>query len=200
MEPLTIRSSRHADVPAITAIYAHFVDTGTASFETEPPDETEMRRRREALLHGNFPFVVATLGERVCGYAYAGPYRTRAAYRYSVESSVYVERSTQRRGVGRALLHALIRDSTNLGFRQMVAIIGDSAHAASIRLHRTAGFKMVGTLRNVGFKHGRWLDSVLMQRALGDGANTPPPCQRFRGLSVYRGDSQSHLNTLKKIR
>lgn len=174
MEPLTIRSSRHADIPAITAIYAHFVDTGTASFEIEPPDETEMGRRREALLHGNFPFVVATLDERVCGYACAGPYRTRAAYRYSVENSVYVEHSAQRRGVGAALLHALIRDCTNLGFRQMVAIIGGSAHAASIRLHRTAGFEMAGTLRNVGFKHGRWLDSVLMQRALGDGANTPP--------------------------
>ena len=174
MEPLTIRSSRHADVPAITAIYAHFVDTGTASFETEPPDEAEMHRRREALLHGNFPFVVATLGGRVCGYAYAGPYRTRAAYRYSVENSVYVEHAAQRRGAGTALLHALIRDCTNLGFRQMVAIIGDSAQAASIRLHRAAGFEKAGTLRNVGFKHGRWLDSVLMQRRLGDGASTLP--------------------------
>ena len=174
MEPLTIRSSRHADVPAITAIYAHFVDTGTASFETDAPDESEMRRRRGALLHGNFPFVVATLDDRVCGYAYTGPYRTRAAYRHSVEDSVYVESGAQRRGIGAALLGTLIRDCANLGFRQMVAIIGDSAHVASIRLHRAAGFEMVGTLRNVGYKHGRWLDTVLMQRALGEGANAPP--------------------------
>ena len=174
MEHLTIRRSRDADIPAITVIYAHFVDTGTASFETVAPDENEMRRRRAALSDGNFPFVVAALDDRVCGYAYAGPYRTRPAYRHSVENSVYVERGAQRRGIGTALLRTLIQACTDRGFRQMVAIIGDSAHAASIRLHRTAGFEMVGTLTNVGYKHGRWLDAVLMQRALGDGANAPP--------------------------
>ena len=174
MERLTIRRSRDSDIPAITVIYAHFVDTGTASFETVAPDESEMRRRRAARSDGNFPFFVAALDDRVCGYAYAGPYRTRPAYRHSVENSVYVERGAQRRGIGTALLRTLIQACTDRGFRQMVAIIGDSAHAASIRLHRTAGFEMVGTLAKVGYKHGRWLDTVLMQRALGDGANAPP--------------------------
>ena len=174
MDTPTIRRSRDADVPAVTAIYAHHVDTGTASFETNAPDDAEMRMRRHVLLDRGFPYLVAELDGAVKGYAYAGPYRTRAAYRHSVENSVYVESTTQRRGIGTALLRALIQACTHRGYRQMVAIIGDSAHAASIRLHRAAGFERVGTLRNVGFKHGRWLDSVFMQRALGEGATTPP--------------------------
>ena len=174
MEALTIRRSRDADVPAITAIYAHHVDTGTASFETLAPDETEMRRRRCALIEKSYPYFVVELDDEVCGYAYAGPYRTRPAYRHSVENSVYVKSSAQRRGVGKALLRTLIQACTDQGLRQMVAIIGDSTHTASIRLHRAAGFEMVGTLRNVGYKHGRWLDTVFMQLALGDGASTPP--------------------------
>ena len=174
MESLTIRRSHDADMPAITAIYAHHVDNGTASFETVAPDETEMRRRRGTLLDRHFPYFVAELDDQVCGYAYAGPYRTRPAYRHSVEDSVYVESTAYRRGIGTALLRTLIQACTDQGFRQMVAIIGDSAQAASIRLHQAAGFEMVGTLRNVGYKHGRWLDTVFMQLALGDGASTPP--------------------------
>ena len=174
MEAPTIRLSRDADVPAIAAIYAHHVETGTASFETVAPHEAEMRRRRSTLIERRYPWLVAELEGEVCGYAYAGPYRTRPAYRYSVEDSVYVRRSAQRRGIGRALLHALVRACTDLGFRQMVAIIGDSAQVASIGLHRAAGFEMVGTLRNIGYKHDRWLDSVFMQLALGEGARTPP--------------------------
>lgn len=169
-----IRPSRDADVPAITAIYAHHVDTGTASFETTAPDENEMRRRRAALLERHCPWLVAELDGRVCGYAYAGPYRTRPAYRHSVEDSVYVERAAHRRGIGMALLRALVDACTDRGYRQMVAIIGDSAQTASIGLHRSAGFEMVGTLRHIGYKHGRWLDTVLMQLALGEGASTPP--------------------------
>lgn len=174
MEDPTIRPSRDADVPAITAIYARHVEIGTASFETVAPDEAEMRRRRNALMERHYPWLVAEVDGEVCGYAYAGPYRTRPAYRHSVENSVYVSHSAQRRGVGRALLHALIRACTDRGFRQMVAVIGDSAQAASIGLHRAAGFEMAGTLRNIGYKHDRWLDSVFMQLALGEGASTPP--------------------------
>ena len=174
METPTIRPSLDADVPAITAIYAHHVETGTASFETRAPDETEMRRRRGVLVKNRYPYLVAEIGGEVCGYAYAGPYRTRPAYRHSVEDSVYVGCAAQRRGVGRALLHSLIRDCTARGFRQMVAIIGDSAQTASIGLHRAMGFEMVGTLRNVGYKHGRWLDTVFMQLPLSEGASTPP--------------------------
>ena len=174
MKALTIRPSHDADVPAITAIYAHYVDTGTASFETVAPDEAEMRRRRRLLIDRGYPYLVAESGGEVCGYAYAGPYRTRPSYRYTVENSVYVERSAQRCGVGTALLRALIQACTERGFRQMVAVIVDSAHAASIRLHRAAGFETVGTLENVGYKHERWLGTVLMQRTLGDGARSPP--------------------------
>ena len=174
MEAPTIRPSRDADVPAITAIYAHHVETGTASFETAAPDEAEMRRRRNMLIGKRYPWFVAELGGEVCGYAYAGPYRTRPAYRHSVEDSVYVGSSVQRRGVGKALLDTLIRACTDRGFRQMVAIIGDSAQVASIGLHREAGFEMAGTLRNIGYKHDRWLDTVFMQLALGKGADTPP--------------------------
>ena len=174
MDTPTIRPCRDADVPAITAIYAHHVRTGTASFETSAPDEAEMRRRRDALAESRYPWLVAELDGEVCGYAYAGPYRARPAYRHSVEDSVYVRSSSQRRGIGRALLRALVRVCADRGYRQMVAIIGDSAQAASIGLHRAVGFEMVGTLKNVGYKHDRWLDSVFMQRALGKGASTPP--------------------------
>lgn len=169
-----IRRCRAEDLPAITAIYAHNVATGTASFETEAPDETEMRRRWSGLMEKQYPYFVAELGGEVCGYAYAGPYRTRPAYRHSVENSVYVAASAHRRGVGKALLRTLIQACREQGFRQMIAIIGDSAHTASVRLHEASGFDMVGTIKDVGYKHNRWLDSVLMQLPLGDGANTPP--------------------------
>ena len=174
MNDPTIRPCLDADLPAVTAIYAHHVESGTASFETVAPDEAEKRRRRNALIERRYPWLVAELKGEVCGYAYAGPYRARPAYRHSVEDSVYVSSSAQRRGVGKALLHSLIRTCSHLGFRQMVAIIGDSAQVASIGLHRAAGFAMVGTLRNIGYKHDRWLDTVFMQLALGEGARTPP--------------------------
>jgi phosphinothricin acetyltransferase len=174
MSSVTVRPATPADIPAIARIYAHSVRAGTASFELEPPDEAEMTRRMRALLDGGFPYFVAENGGAVVGYAYAGPYRTRPAYRFTVEDSIYIDPAAQRRGVGRALLDRLIDESARRGFRLMVAVIGDSAQLPSIELHRAAGFEMVGTFRNIGFKFDRWLDSVLMQRALGEGATTKP--------------------------
>ena len=133
-----------------------------------------MATRQKMLLDGGFPYLVADAGGVVAGYAYAGPYRPRIAYRYTVEDSVYVHPRAQRRGIGRLLLTELIAQAEARGFRQMVAVIGDSAQLPSIELHQALGFSPVGTLANIGFKHGRWLDSVLMQRALGDGATTLP--------------------------
>ena len=173
MDGLTIRDSTAADIPAIRRIYAHHVLHGTASFEEEPPDEAELARRRDELVRRGFPHLVAVQDGAVRGYAYAGPYRTRAAYRYTVENSVYVEAALARRGIGAALLAALIARCEAGGWRQMVAIIGDSANRPSIALHERAGFRLVGTLRGVGCKFGRTLDTVLMQRALGDGAAAP---------------------------
>ena len=172
--PLNLRAATAADIPAITAIYAHAVLHGTASFELEPPDEAEMLRRMMALLQGGFPYLVAEHAGRVAGYAYAGLYRTRPAYRFTLEDSVYIDPALQRRGVGRALLYRLVLESEARGFRQMVAIIGDSAQTSSIELHRNAGFALIGTMPHVGFKFGRWLDTVVMQRALGKGATRVP--------------------------
>jgi phosphinothricin acetyltransferase len=173
MPPPALRPATPADVAAITRIYAQAVDHGTASFELEPPSEDEMTRRMRAL-DGGFPYWIAELDGTVVGYAYAGPYRARPAYRFTVEDSIYVDPKAQGRGIGRALLDRLIADSTSRGFRLMIAVIGDSAQTPSIELHRAAGFMMVGTFENVGFKFDRWLDSVLMQRALGPGATTKP--------------------------
>jgi L-amino acid N-acyltransferase YncA len=170
----SIRPAQPRDVAAITDIYDEAVRYGTASFEIDPPDEEEMRRRYEALRAGGYPFLVAELGAAIAGYACAGPYRARPAYHWSIEDTIYIARQSQRRGLGRALLERLIIDAEKSRFRQMIAVIGDSANAASIELHRAAGFRMVGTFDNVGFKFGRWLDSVLMQRPLGPGAATPP--------------------------
>jgi phosphinothricin acetyltransferase len=169
-----VRACDPADMPAVTAIYRNAVLNGRASFEVDPPDEAEMLRRREILLSGGYPYLVAEAGREVIGYAYAGAYRPRPAYRNSVENSVYVADGTQRRGVGRLLLTALIDEAAARGFRQMIAVIGDSANRASIRLHEAAGFSHVGVLRSVGWKHGQWLDSVLMQRPLGPGDAAPP--------------------------
>lgn len=169
-----LRPCEAADIKAITAIYAPEVIHGTASFETEPPDVAEMQRRRDVLLAGNYPYLVAESPDgTIAGYAYAGLYRARLAYHATVENSVYVHRGMHGRGVGRALLDALIVESGARNYRQMVAVIGDSANAASIALHTRAGFALVGTLRSVGWKHGRWLDTVLMQKALGTGDTTP---------------------------
>jgi phosphinothricin acetyltransferase len=170
-----IRTVEPGDMPAIASLYAEAVRIGTASFETEPPDEAEMTIRMARLISGGFPYLVADDPlHGVLGYAYAGPYRTRPAYRWTVENSVYVRPETHGRGIGRALLAAIVHESERRGFRQMVAVIGDSANAASIGLHAALGFRLVGTLEAVGFKHGRWLDTVLMQRPLGEAAIRPP--------------------------
>ena len=169
-----IRAATAADIPAITAIYAHAVRFGTASFEIDPPDEAEMGERFRTLVSGGFPYLVATIDDRLAGYAYAGLYRTRVAYRNTLEDSVYIDPQFHRRGIGRALLDRLMTESEARGYRQMIAVIGDSAQLGSIALHRAAGFRMVGTFEAVGHKFGRWLDTVLMQRALGDGATTAP--------------------------
>jgi L-amino acid N-acyltransferase YncA len=174
MSDISLRAATPADIPAIARIYAHAVRRGTASFELEPPDEAEMTRRMRALLDAGYPYLVAETGSAVLGYAYAGPYRTRPAYRYTVENSVYIAPEAQRRGIGRALLDRLIGECEARNYRLMIAIIGDSAHTSSIELHRAAGFKLVGAFEAVGYKFDRWLDSVLMQRALGKGASAPP--------------------------
>jgi phosphinothricin acetyltransferase len=169
-----IRPATLADIPAITRIYAHAVTHGTASFELEAPTEAEMQKRMETLLAGRFPYIVAEIDGAVAGYAYAGPYRARPAYRFTVENSIYIAPEMHRRGIGRALLAALIEASTARGFRLMIAVIGDSAQAASIGVHKALGFQDAGVFRNVGYKFGRWLDTVHMQLPLGDGAKTPP--------------------------
>ena len=175
MSPVSIRPATPNDIAAITRIYAHAVLHGTASFEIEPPSEAEMARRQRALAEGGYPFLVAELDGTLAGYAYAGPYRSRPAYHWSVEDSVYVDPQMHGRGVGRVLLAALIEAAERSGFRQMIAVIGDSAQQTpSIALHHALGFHTVGTLAHVGYKNARWLDSVLMQRALGAGAATPP--------------------------
>ncbi|MDI1346032.1 MAG: GNAT family N-acetyltransferase [Pseudolabrys sp.] len=170
----TIRPTTPADIPAITRIYAHAVKHGTATFELDPPDEAEMLRRYEKLRAGSFPYVVAEVDGAVAGYAYAGAFRERPAYRFTVEDSIYIAPEMHRRGIGRALLMRLIADTEAAGFRQMIAVIGDSGQAASIAVHRSCGFKDAGVFEAVGFKFGRWLDTVQMQRALGPGATTTP--------------------------
>ena len=174
MSDLEIRPAAAADLPFITEIYEHAVRYGTATFELIPPDLAEMTRRFGLLMDGGFPYFVAALEGRVIGYAYAGPYRPRPAYRFTVENSVYLQPAIHRRGIGLQLLQRLIAESEARGYRQMIAVIGDSANAGSISVHTKTGFKMIGTHPNVGFKFGRWLDTVMMQRALGDGATTLP--------------------------
>jgi len=174
MSAVSIRPVRPADIAAITRIYAHAVQHGTASFELDPPDTNEMTRRLDALNAGGFPYLVAEAKNEVLGYAYAGPYRARPAYRFTVEDSVYIVPDAQRRGLGRLLLDRLIVESEARGYRQMIAVIGDSANHASIALHAALDFRMVGTFESVGWKFGRWLDSVLMQRPLGQGSASEP--------------------------
>lgn len=172
---MLLRPCQEDDLDAITRIYGQAVRTGTASFELEPPARDEMVRRRQALLDGGYPYLVAEVAGQVLGYAYASAYRARPAYRGTVENSVYVDPAAHGRGIGRALLARLVDDCAARGYRQMVAVIGDSANRASQRLHAAAGFTLVGTLRSVGWKHGRWLDTVLMQRPLGAGDGAPGP-------------------------
>ncbi|QCM09395.1 N-acetyltransferase family protein [Agrobacterium tumefaciens] len=170
---LLIRPCEEADISVITEIYRDAVLHGRASFEIDPPGVDTMLERRRLLVEGNYPYLVAELDGKVAGYAYAGAYRARPAYGAAVEDSVYVDPAAKGIGIGRKLLDALIEEATSRGFRQMIAVIGDSANAASIGVHRAAGFEHVGTFRSIGWKHGQWLDTVLMQRALGVGDTTP---------------------------
>lgn len=172
---MTLRAASPADIEAVQAIYARHVAGGCATFELDAPSVEEMHRRYDVLMAQGFPFLVAAAGSRVVGYAYAGPYRERPAYRHTIEDSIYLSPTAAGQGLGTHLLQALLDECERIGFRQMVAVIGDSANAASIGLHRKAGFALVGTLRAVGWKHGRWVDTVLMQRALGAADTAPPP-------------------------
>ena len=156
------------------AIYAHHVLHGLATFEEVPPDAGEMARRRADVLARGLPYVVAEDGGRLLGYAYAGPYRLRSAYRFAVEDSIYLDPGALGRGIGRILLERLVADSTAAGARQMLAVIGDSGNTASIAVHARNSFRHVGTFEAVGFKFGRWVDTVLMQRPLGQGTTTLP--------------------------
>ncbi len=192
---ITVRPARLEDLPRVQEIYAHHVRNGLASFEETPPDLAEMTRRFEATAARNLPYLTAEAGPRqgvgpeilgpeilgpeilgpeILGYAYAGPYRPRPAYRFSVENSVYVAPGLEGRGVGRVLLEELIARCTALGLRQMIAVVGDSGHLPSIAFHESLGFTRIGVLRAVGFKFGRWVDSVILQLALGDGDETLP--------------------------
>ncbi len=171
---IEIRAATTADLPAITAIYRPAVLSGTASFEIDPPDAAEMGRRMAAILAAGMSYLVAERTGNVLGYGYLAAYRPRPAYAWSVENSIYVDPGAHRSGVGRMLLAALIDAATAQGFRQMIAVIGDSGQRASIGLHRAAGFMFCGTVHAVGFKNGRWLDQVLMQRPLGEGDSSVP--------------------------
>jgi L-amino acid N-acyltransferase YncA len=171
--PVTIRDCVEADIAAVTEIYRYHVEFGTASFETEAPSEDEMLRRFNILKQGNYPYFVAELNGAIAGYAYAGAFRPRPAYGATVEDSIYVDETKRGHGIGIQLLDKLVESCTALGFRQMVAVIGDSANLGSVNVHRKAGFEMIGTLKSTGWKHGKWLDTVLMQRSLGEGDETP---------------------------
>jgi len=163
---IVVRDSTPEDVSSIQAIYEHHVLYGLASFEELPPSVEEMHRRRADVLERGFPYLVAELAGIVLGYAYVSPYRARSAYRYAVENSVYVRHDAVARGIGRCLLAELIARCERLELREVIAVIGDSENAASVGLHAALGFRNVGVLTSVGFKHGRWVDSVLMQRTL----------------------------------
>ena len=170
---LLIRPSSPADMPAITAIYAHHVTHGKGSFEIEAPDLADMTQRRTDVLTKGLPHLVASRGAEVLGFAYAGVFRPRPAFRFMAEDSVYIHADHAGQGLGRALLAELIRHCEVLGIRQMLAVIGDSANAASIGLHSSLGFEHTGILKASGWKHGQWLDTVLMQKALGVGDSNP---------------------------
>jgi phosphinothricin acetyltransferase len=169
-----VRPAVAEDLPAIHEIYGHHVLHGLASFEEEAPPLAELRRRFDDVRGRGLPWLAADFGGVVAGYGYCAPYRTRSAYRYALEDSIYVRHGSEGRGVGSALLRVLIERCEALGYRQLVAVIGDSANAASINLHASFGFLRVATLRSVGFKFGRWVDSVVMQRPLGSGDSGPP--------------------------
>lgn len=173
--PVLVRDACEADFPQIQATYAYYVTRSAASFEEVPPDLDEMLRRWREVTGRGLPYLVAESNGEVLGYSYAGPWRTRSAYRYTIENSVYVAPMTVRRGIGRAMMQTLIDRCTALGYRQMIAVIGDSANLGSIGLHRSLGFRQEGILRGVGLKFGRWVDVVIMHRPLGPPDAPPPP-------------------------
>jgi len=171
---LVIRPAIEADFTAITAIYSHSVRMDNASFELEPPDCTEMKQRWRTLVEGGYPYIVAAEGDMILGYAYAGPYRPRRAYRFAVENTIYVAESAKRRGIGNQLLKHLIERCEAGPYRQMIAVIGDTDNPASTALHAKHGFALVGQLKAIGYKHDRWLDTIIMQRPLGAGDTAAP--------------------------
>lgn len=182
MSAYALRDATLADIPRITAIYGHSVLHGAASYELVPPGEAEMRARFEALKGQGYPFIVAEDASGVVlGYAYAGPFRTRPAYRWSVEDSVYIAPEAHGQGAGRALLLRLVELCGEKGFRQMIAVIGGSDHAPSIRLHERAGFRTIGIFQGSGFKFGRWIDTVFMQMQLGKGNRALPDEAAYPG-------------------
>lgn len=170
---MSIRPCEESDIPAIQAIYAHYVTTNLATFELEPPGVEQMLARRAGVLRGGYPYLVARRDGEVVGYAYGSAWRSRPAYRHTVEDSIYVAPAMRQAGVGSALLRELIRQCEQRGFRQMVAVVGNSANTGSLRVHEAQGFTHVGTLDCVGYKFGQWVDTVLMQRVLGEGAASP---------------------------
>jgi phosphinothricin acetyltransferase len=169
-----VRAVAPGDLAAIQSIYRHHVLHGLASFEEVPPDTEEMRRRHAEIVARGLPYLVAAEAGEILGYGYCAPYRLRSAYRYALEDSVYVKDGLLGRGIGSRLLAELVRICEGQGYRQLIAVIGDSGNAPSIALHARLGFLRVGTLRSAGYKFGRWVDSVLMQRPLGSGDGTPP--------------------------
>ncbi len=173
-DDVSIRPSENSDLAVITAIYGYHVLQGIASFEEVPPEADELARRRHQIVAQGLPYLVAERSGRVLGYCYASRYRSRSAYRFTVEDSIYIDAAEVGRGIGRALLSDLIERCCELGFRQMVAVIGGSDQWPSIRLHEALGFTRTGLLPAVGFKFGNWVDTILMQRALGPGATTRP--------------------------
>jgi L-amino acid N-acyltransferase YncA len=172
--PAMIRASRDDDIDAIASFYRESVATGTASWEYDPPSLEEMAKRRHAVIANGFPYLVAEVGGRVVGYCFASTYRARIGYRFVVEDSVYVASDMQGRGIGKTLLMAVIAECEKLGYRQMIAVIGDSENAGSIALHERCGFQHAGRFNGIGYKFGRWLDSVQMMRPLGAGNSSAP--------------------------
>jgi L-amino acid N-acyltransferase YncA len=174
MSKARVRPPDPDDIAAIARISADAVRNGTATFEIEPPGEAEIARRQRALVANNYPYLIVEQAGAVAGYAYVGPYHARPAYRWSVENTIYVAPELHRRGLGRLLMTRLIADAETRGFRQMIGVVGDGTNTASIALHAAVGFRRIRSLQSVGFKHGRWLDIVVMQRPLGAADATPP--------------------------
>ena len=173
-EDLSLRPATVADAPALAAVYGDACLHGVGTFEEVPPGVNEMAARLAAALDRGLPYVLAEIGDQIAGFAYAAPFRLRAAYRFTVEDSVYIHPDFKGRGVGRALLTRVLADCEALGLRQVIAVIGGSDNVGSISLHRALGFEMQGVMTGVGFKFGRWLDIVMMQRSLNGGAGTAP--------------------------